>query len=306
MGGLFHPKDEFIGMWESLAQRHPSKMVAEIIGKSYENRDILMFKIGNPNGGIVLFDGCIHGFEDLGSEVFYLYAKWLLESGDVNALKILGGNYTLIVPIVNRDSGERQNRDFATCSYGVDLNRNFTAGWVANVCNSTDYHGTGLLSEPEAQALYNVMNSYRPKLYLSTHYAGAPTGCAYFATDTTKAQAIIARMNELSQAMGVTPYTFKNGGIGTLMSPGSARELGAIAWLVETADENGPIATGKAVGSCYNHTAHTLADIQNYFFPKMLPMLLAMSEPFTIAVAPTLWTWPFLTWLQNFLKQRQG
>lgn len=278
MGGLFHPKDTLIGMFKTLCDTYPTLANYVPIGKSYKGKDIWLFRIGNPFGGAVLVDGSMHGFEDLGSEFLYLYAQWLLTSGDATAQVILNGNYTLLVPIVNMDSSERQTANKTTCTYGTDLNRNFVTGWSARTCSET-YPGSSAGSEPETKAMKYVFDTYRPAFYLNTHYCGAAY-LSYSSSNLALVNSVISRINQLSSANGVTPYEIRSGGAGGGMAVGDATMAGANAWLLETANESsyhtGPGSTPG--NSCYMHNCQTLIDIQNYYFPKIAPILIAFSE----------------------------
>ena len=95
----FHSHQELVSMFKTLCDNYPSYASYDSIGKTYEGRDIWMFKFGTPNGGKVLWDGCLHGWEDMGSEIMYLFATWLLESSDPTAERILQRNYVLITDV---------------------------------------------------------------------------------------------------------------------------------------------------------------------------------------------------------------
>ena len=106
---IYHPKSTVIQMYKDLCDAHNDVASYEVIGKSIEGRDIWLFKVGNPNGGKVMIDGSTHGSEDAGTELSYLFLKWVLESGEEDAQKVLSGNYLLIIPIINMDTTARQN-----------------------------------------------------------------------------------------------------------------------------------------------------------------------------------------------------
>jgi hypothetical protein len=276
-GATFHTKDTLISMFKALCDSHPTEASYAIIGKTYENRDIYIFKIGNPNGGSVLWDGCLHGWEDLGSEVEYQFATWLLTSKTSEAGRILERNCVLFIPVVNVDSNERQNRDFVQCQYGVDLNRNFPTGWSpSSPSNQLSYSGQSAGSEPETQTMHSLFQAYRPDFYVNTHYGGGPY-LSYVSGNLTRINWVVNRISQLSSQTGVTPYEVQSGGGGGCAVT-DANSFGVCSWLFEMATENSPIATGKASGACYMHTAHSLSDVQNYFFPKTLPILRAMCE----------------------------
>lgn len=169
--------DEIITMFKELSDRH-SKIFYESIGKTYQNNDIWLFKIGNFNGGTILIDGCMHGWEDMGTECMYLFLEWLLESGAPEAQKILDENYILFIPVLNYDSAIRGNCNHDECpERGVDLNRNFPTGWKRKSCGNGPYYtstGVSAGSEPETQALLQIMDDYEPSIYINMHYGGGP------------------------------------------------------------------------------------------------------------------------------------
>lgn len=186
-----------------LEGKFPTLVTHEIIGKSWENRDIYMFKIGNPKGGRVLLNGTTHGGEWTGTEVYCLYAHWLLESNTVKANRILSRNYTLIIPSLNVDGYDRKRRVNLNPKGGVNLNRNFPATWrtdctiLGECTNGTcpegqqciqgycyksgcacgwsdipgrhDYRGEAPASEPETKAMLAILQRYKPKFVIDYH-----------------------------------------------------------------------------------------------------------------------------------------
>jgi hypothetical protein len=282
-GELFHPKEVLIEKFKTLCDNHPSQASYEIIGQSYEHRDIYIFRFGNPNGGAVLWDGSMHGWEDMGSEVEYQLALWLLTSNTAEADRILERNFVLFVPIVNMDSTERENRDFEDDIYGVDLNRNFVTGFryipPSNRGYPYSYRGDYGGSEPETQAIRNALQTYQPKIYVNTHYGGGPY-LRSSGINTTLSDWIKNRTIEISSEIGFTfPWdivTGRTGGGGGLATA-EGNSFGANSWIWEIASATTPIGEGGDT-SPYTHTSHSLLDIENYFAPKMLPALRAMCE----------------------------
>lgn len=272
----YHTHDVLNNMFKTLCNRH-SEAAYESVGKSYQGRDIWLFKIGNPRGGRVLWDGCLHGWEDMGSEIMYLYAEWLLESGDPKAKEILRTNWTLLIPVVNPDSYTRENRNFTECQYGVDLNRNFKQGWSWVPCNPWPncYRGNSAASEPETKVMRNVFSRFKPHHYVNTHYGGGPWIGYYHLESASVINPILTRIKELSIQINVTPYNVHSvGSIGYAV--GDAHNFGAVAWLFEV--EGGP--------GCYAHTAHPYSMVVNVYFPKCLPVFIALSEACAIEPLP--------------------
>lgn len=233
----------FIASFENLANTYPALVSYETVGKTVENNDIIMFKIGNPAGGKLLFDGAIHGLETAGSEILYAYAQWLLTSGDPTAKQILARDYTLLIPVVNVDSyGKiRLNAD------GVDLNRNFATDWQNSGSNSTtsqNYHGPSALSEPESQTLVNVFKTFNPQFYVNIHSEGG----TYYLKSTYGNKpiytSIVNKINSASLAQGITPYpTYWGSGPGYAIT--DAARLGITSFLLELTDLNVTIPSNE-------------------------------------------------------------
>ena len=273
----FYTKNTDIQMFMNLYNQYPTIAHYESIGKSYDGNNIWLFEIGNPNGGRVLWDGDMHGWEDIGTQVEYSFAQWLLTSGDSEAQKILANNYIMFIPVVTNDwAYTRQNTDYQSSPYGVDVNRNFPVGWTwDDPSDSYSYHGPYPASEPETQAMHYVFQAYHPNYYVNVHYGGAPSLESDYG-NTNQINNVFNRINQLSNQFGETfPYPTKMGNWGDGYAVADAANNGANAFLFEMADETSPIYT---TGSCYWHTAQSMWDIQNYFFSKTLPVLIAMAE----------------------------
>lgn len=289
----FREKDVVIAEMKSICDAHPDNVTYWVAGHSYRGRSIYVFAFGNPNAGRVLFDGSLHGWEDYGTEVFIEYARWLLESGSSTAQWILQNVYTLIVPVLNMDnpnngdaevptnttmSDHRQNSNKTDCSYGTDLNRNFPNGWSANTCGGypNTYHGKAAASEPETQTILNLLDAFRPAIYLNTHIGGCYCNGA---GNTTELQKVKTRYQQLCNEMGQTPYSMSlSASAGSGMAYGAAAAYGALGFLNEMADESGNPFSPDTSGSNYGHTRYTLNTIKTKFFNKCLPMYIAFSE----------------------------
>jgi Zinc carboxypeptidase/Dockerin type I domain len=228
--------DPLIAAFKDLVTLHPQLMSYEVVGKSVLGRDILMFKIGNPNGGRILFDGALHGNEAAGSELLYSLAVWLLESNDSLANDILARTYTLMIPIVNADEENivRKNAN------GVDLNRNFATDWPSRLGSpdpdNAAYQGPSPLSEPESQTLVAVFGEYNPRFYVNLHMWAAPyyAGCRY--ANRTLCRYLVERIGNLSSSRGVEPFRYSGEFSGDAMAIGDAAKLGITSFLIELAE----------------------------------------------------------------------
>jgi len=221
----------FIAAFKSLANTYPELVTYEAVGKTVENNDILMFKIGNPAGGKVLFDGAIHGLESGGSEILYSYAEWLLTSDDPLAKQILATDYTLLIPAVNVDN----YNNLRVNAHHVDLNRNFATNWQNSGSTNTtseNYHGPSPLSEPESQALVKVFKAFNPQFYVNLHFGGGKYYLGSTYGNKTLYTSLVNQINTLSQQRGVSPYPYYwTDGAGFAIS--DAARLGITSFLLE-------------------------------------------------------------------------
>jgi len=136
----------------------PVLHVTQQIGHSAGGRPIMATESGAPQAPTrVLVVGCIHGNECAGIAV-------------VRRLRQMRPPRTMdlwLVPTLNPDgraADRRQN------GHGVDLNRNFSAGWAANgVPGSTYYSGPRPFSEPETRAARRLIERVRPTLSVWYH-----------------------------------------------------------------------------------------------------------------------------------------
>ncbi len=130
--------------------------VAEI-GRSLDGRPIRAVERGTRGGTPVLVIGVIHGDEQAGVAILDRLATapvpagvdlWLVESMNPDGQAV----------------PQRGNAD------GVDLNRNFPDGWgPIGTPGDGQYAGTGPASEPETQAIVNLVRVIRPELTLFYH-----------------------------------------------------------------------------------------------------------------------------------------
>ena len=268
----YHTTETILQMYKDLSNRH-SRMSYETIGSSVLGEPILLFKIGNPNGGTLLFDGRMHGAEDAGTEGGYLFAKWILESSDYEAKKILEENYVLIIPVVNVDSYYRPNERSVYiqpdgskfyCN-GVNLNRNFVSGFgdsgLDDPSDLYDYRGLYAASEPETQAVRYAMAKYSPDIYVNFH--DGLQSIMY--DDDSRSSSVTSRVIENYDVLMNNPQYSSigrphRGGWGGF-AIGDGASFGASSWLVEVA---------RDMPSSYNDF------ISQIYTRKMFPLLISM------------------------------
>ena len=262
----YEEKTSLISKFKTLVNNHPSQSSYVSVGRSHNGQSIWLFRFGNPSGKRILWDGQLHGAEDLGSQVEYYMAKWLLESGNSRATIIMKTCYVLLLPVANPDSYGRGNRNTYSGSApnGVDINRNFRTNWSS--CSSSsrtsvNYRGPYAASEKETQVLRSVFSTYRPRFYVNTHEWGGPYFAYYKGDDSSIVTALKSRISKLSSEMGVTPYSVASlSGYGQAVA--DAHTFGATSWLLELNGSGTP----------------SYSSIFGVYFKKCLPILIAMSQ----------------------------
>ena len=187
----YHSHDEVIAGLIALEDSGVAQTY--IIGSTHEGRDIWAVKIsdnpsedeGEPGS---LFLGCHHAREWISVEVPLDIAQYLTDNYDSDAeVKHLVDNCEIwIVPVVNPDGYEysrttdrmwrKNRRDNGDGTFGVDLNRNYSKMWGgANSSGSTssgNYRGPIAFSEPESQAVRDLVLAYDFRVLMSYHNYG--------------------------------------------------------------------------------------------------------------------------------------
>jgi murein tripeptide amidase MpaA len=157
---------------------YPHLIKIESIGKSWENRDIIVATISinvefadlKP---ALLYTGTIHAREWIGNELALELIDYLLKNVNKNPkiISALTKNTLYVVPCLNPDGFEYSRKHYSFWrknrrknpdgSYGVDLNRNFSVGWVKSPnCSSNVYGGEKPFSEPETRAIKRFVDSH--------------------------------------------------------------------------------------------------------------------------------------------------
>ena len=127
-----------------------------VAGLSVLKRPIECHVLGDGDD-VVMIVGTIHGDETAGTSL----ARRLSDHLQIHSHR-LAGRRVVIIPVANPDGMVKNTRGNAN---GVDLNRNFPA---ANRENNDKYGWTGL-SEPESQALAQLMDIYQPGRIITLH-----------------------------------------------------------------------------------------------------------------------------------------
>jgi murein peptide amidase A len=132
---------------------HSQKMV---VGHSVEGNPIELEVLGT-GGDVVLLMASIHGNEPAGTPLLGRLRQYIDQHPD-----LLEGRKVLLMPVANPDGLARNIRHNVR---GVDINRNFPAGNF----QETRRHGPAALSEPESQAIHDVLTRFTLNRIVSIH-----------------------------------------------------------------------------------------------------------------------------------------
>jgi predicted deacylase len=142
------------------------------IGRSVEQRDIGVQRIGDGPRAVVLVGGLHTGGEDNSRMIVEQLAAYF----GANPRDVPRAVTLYLLPSVNPDGTAR---GIHTNARGVDLNRNWPSDdWTTDACHPASGCPPGLggvapLSEPETAALYNFIVALRPEVTIVWH-AEAP------------------------------------------------------------------------------------------------------------------------------------
>ncbi|KAH8256041.1 hypothetical protein KR026_005517 [Drosophila bipectinata] len=186
----FHRFDEINAYLDELAAAYPSRVTVQVVGKSYENRNIKTITITNGDGrtgkNVIFLDAGIHAREWIAHAGALYVIHQLVENFAANS-DLLKDYDWVILPVVNPDGYEythtstrmwRKTRKPVTSScYGTDANRNFDYHWgevgaSSSSCSDT-FKGETAFSEPETQVLRDLLlNTKNGVFYLTLHSYG--------------------------------------------------------------------------------------------------------------------------------------
>lgn len=118
----------------------------------------------------ILYQTGLHGHEKMSVMSGYRFFKDMCENWrDNEVLRALRFNvHFVVIPMANPSGYDLSQRKSAS---GVDLNRNFPVGWTANEDTESPYYpGTESLSEPETQAIYNLISNEENLIFCIDHH----------------------------------------------------------------------------------------------------------------------------------------
>ncbi|XP_028618469.1 carboxypeptidase A5 isoform X2 [Grammomys surdaster] len=175
----YHTLDEIYSWIDSFVAEH-SNLVSKInIGKSFENRSILVLKFstGGPNRTAIWIDTGIHSREWITHATgIWISQKIVNAYGKDHVLKKILNTMDIFIEIVTNPDGfafthsmnrlwrkNKSSQPGIVC-IGVDLNRNWKTGFggngsTKNPCSET-YRGPAPESEPEVAAIVDFITSH--------------------------------------------------------------------------------------------------------------------------------------------------
>lgn len=253
---------------EECVSKYPDLIKIESIGKTWEDRDIMLatISLNVANADLkpaMLFTGTIHAREWIGNELAVSFIDYLLSnySSNPKILKTMTQNTLYIVPCLNPDGFEYSRKHFSFWrknrrnngdgTFGVDLNRNFSVGYQKSKDTASNvYSGPNPFSEPETTAMKNfVDNKDNITIALDYHSQGNVFFPAHKFNheeeiEGTDLNTLCANMNyEIAKVTG-RKYGIHRGKPPTKLISGSGREYyysrGIIAAVVEVGTRNIP------------------------------------------------------------------
>jgi len=258
--------DECVAFFKGLENQYPNLFKVNIIGKTWENREIIEVTItkdieSHKEKPALFYTGTIHAREWIGIELAISFAKYIVEHIDYDPKlnEYLNSSTLYIVPCANPDGYEYSREHFsfwrknrrknADGSYGVDLNRNFEVGFVPNKNTTSNvYSGPHPFSEPETKALRDfVLEHQNISIALDYHSQGNVFFPAHNfkhedAIDAIDLNLLAGNMAEEIRKESGREYGVHMGKPPTHLISGSGREfyysLGALSLVVEVGTRN--------------------------------------------------------------------
>ncbi|WP_226036348.1 M14 family metallocarboxypeptidase [Aquibacillus saliphilus] len=270
IGAIVNPKkvysyNQMVHDITKLKKAYPGVIRTDVIGKSVEGRDLHLVKVGTGDKKITInsshharewittnlvmnqideysrafvngakIDG--YNVRDLLSQVTIYYVPMVNPDGVT--LNQFGANgFSNKSQLIRLNNGSTNFTAWKANSRGVDLNRQYPAGWetIRNVASSPgpdSYKGTAPLIEPEVRALYNFTKKHNFKSHVAYHSSGEILYWAYNSTGRLR-EAFREIAEKISDKTGYSLYHPSNpsgGGytdwiIDTLKKPGFTPEV---------------------------------------------------------------------------------
>ena len=268
MKNQYKSYDESLDFLYMIEKSYPDLIKIIKIGTTYEGRDIVLAKISKnvetaDSKPAMLYIGSIHAREWIGQELALKFIDYVAKNQDIDPEleKSLTKSIIYMVPCLNPDGYEYSRKHFSFWrknrrknhdgTIGVDLNRNFSIGFVKNSNTSSNvYGGEEPFSEAETRAIKEFVDAH-DNITIAFDYHSQ--GNVFFPAHNFKHEAELndtdmnvfcANMNdEISKVTG-RKYGIHRGKPPAHLISGSGREYyyskGALAMVVEVGTKNIP------------------------------------------------------------------
>ena len=307
-------KNQYMSYQESLdflhamEKQYPDLIEIIKIGTTYEGRDIVLATLSQnvetaDQKPALLYTGSIHAREWIGHELALKFIRHVVENRSVDPVleNALHESTLYIVPCLNPDGYEYSRKHFSFWrknrrknhdgTYGVDLNRNFSIGFVKQRdTNSNVYGGEEPFSEAETRAIKAFVDTH-DNITIALDYHSQ--GNVFFPAHKFKHEAevngtdmnvIAANMNDEFVKITGRKYGIHRGKPPAHLISGSGREYyysrGIMALVVEVGTKNIPDYMKSMSSSIHENIPaliKTFSEVVNYssYAPKRV-------EEFTI------------------------
>lgn len=280
---------------QKMQKSFPSLVKVESIGKTWEERDIFLATISRDVNNAhkkpaLFFTGTIHAREWIGHELAVKFIEYVVANNEFDPrIDMLLDRCTIyMVPCANPDGFEysrnhftfwrKNRRDNKNGTFGVDLNRNFSVGFVKSKDTSSNvYGGPEPFSEPETRAIKEFVDSH-PNITIALDYHSQ--GNVFFPAhkfrheaeiDGTDLNILCANMaNEIRKVSG-REYGIHRGKPPAKLISGSGREYyyskGIISVVAEVGTRNVPdymVNMQESIAENIPALLYAFKEVENY------------------------------------------
>jgi len=279
----------------SMEKAYPDLLKVVKIGTTYEGRDIVLVKISHEvekadKKPAMLYTGTVHAREWVGNELALKLIEDIAQNRFVDPAleKNLHNSTIYMVPCLNPDGYEYSRTHFSFWrknrrvnhdgTIGVDLNRNFSVGFIKqNNTGSNVYGGEHPFSEAETRAIKAFVDAHDNITLVFDYHS---QGNVFFPAhrfmheseiDGTDMNVLCANMNDEIYKTTGRKYGIHRGKPPAALISGSGREYyysrGILAIVVEVGTKNIPDYL-KAMSGSINENIHALkmafCEVVNY------------------------------------------
>jgi predicted deacylase len=279
----------------AMEKQHPDLIRIVKIGTTYEGREIVLAKISRDveradEKPALLYTGSIHAREWIGQELALKFIEHVAHNQTIDPIleQSLNESSLYMVPCLNPDGYEYSREHFSFWrknrrknhdgTIGVDLNRNFSIGFVKNADTvSNVYGGEEPFSEAETRAIKDFVDAH-PNITIALDYHSQ--GNVFFPAhkfmheaeiDGTDMNVLAANMNDEFAKITGRKYGIHRGKPPAKLISGSGREYyysrGIKALVVEVGTKNIPDYMKSMSGSIHENIPaliRTFSEVVNY------------------------------------------